>query len=158
MTNEKSTVSPWTVITVLVVAIAVVTIVVGTITLLVALVIVPAVRQAAEISGLDEAQLTQMEAEARELAAAEQELLRETNVYRVHFTTKVVKDRDFNTYDEARQFGLDTFAPELKADPDAWIWEGHNQWGFSDFGRAKATGNAFPVAPSATITHRVVMK
>ena len=153
MSNEKDRALQWTVITVSVVAIAVCTII-----LVIVFVAVPVVLQVTSDHMREPAEFATWEAEARELAAAEQELLRETNVYRVHFTTKTLKDRDFETYDEARQFVLDTFAEELRADPDAWIWEGRNQWGFSDFGRAKATGNAFPVAPSATITHRVVMK
>ena len=158
MINEKPTGSQWTVITVLVVAIAVSTPILA-IALVIVLVVpvVPVVQQVVENRRQEAAEFAPWEAEFYEGEAASQEsLLREVDAYRVHVVDKAAEDRDFDTYAEARQFVVDTFAEDIAADPDRWAWDGECavEGGVAMFGNA----GAWPIKPSATITHLRVMK
>ena len=158
MTDEKPTGSQWTIITVLVVAIAV-----STPILVIALVIVsvapvvPVVKQVVENRRQEAAEFAPWEAEFYEEEATDQaSLLREVDAYRVQIVDKAMEDRDFDTYAEARQFVVDTFAEDIAADPDKWAWEGKCdvEGGVTMFGNVAAR----PIKPSATITHLRVMK
>ena len=159
MTDEKPTGSQWTIITVLVVAIAVSTPILVIALVIVSVVpVVPVVKQVVENRRQEAAEFAPWEAEFYEEEATDQasSLLREVDAYRVQIVDKAMEDRDFDTYAEARQFVVDTFAEDIAADPDKWAWEGKCdvEGGVAIFGNVAAR----PIKPSATITHLRVMK
>ena len=158
MTDEEPTGSQWTVITVLVVAIAVSTPILVIALVIVSVVpVVPVVKQVVENRRQEAAEFAPWEAEFYEEEATDQaSLLREVDAYRVQIVDKAMEDRDFDTYAEARQFVVDTFAEDIAADPDKWAWEGKCdvEGGVTMFGNVAAR----PIKPSATITHLRVME
>ena len=151
MTNEKSTASQWTVITVSVSVIAVIMIII-----VIALVIATAVQQAAE-------NRKQIEIHRREFAHPK-EVERETVGYRVQILGKPIVGkraaaRNFNTYAEARQFVTDTFAEELASGPDNWEWVDDYLGKATRFSITKPpTAPRFSWQPGATITRVTVPK